>query len=578
MDKDVSEIFSDSGETLDSDAIVYDMMRDDGMEFVGSQTDTVAGRVSTLSEVFLEWYLFDSSEKKDVKTFLATEKLQDVFTESDFMDLMCGGAYLDDDLLQYVSLKLPFYISMNKLHRMNASVSASNQTYLIKGCRNIGNKIKEIVAHKQEQQRVHAKEYYEKNKDRIKNANHEYYLQNREHILARNKQWVEEHPLLYKVYQTQWRHENAPALKKYHKKYRAEHVAVVSERKKKCYNAKKTQYQQRNRENYQKNKEKYLARNKEYREELKQKGEIAQKICAAYVFLLILRRKNKEKYLELYTQQQNPLCEMLKTCVALQNMDMNMCPFCNHNSEIVAAQCCNQKVLSIPNAMNEVQKLADALKSGKRPLVGIKTKQQNAQTKRLARSTYYKLHKSSVDAQSKQWIADHPERRQETMTAWFIENAAHVKQYQQQYRVNNAATISERKKKCYNAKKTQYQQRNRENYQKNKEKYLAAQKVRANEIKQKAASAKKICAAYVFLMNLRKEHREEYLKLYTKQQQPLLGMLKTCAALQSMDINMCPVCNADCGHKIEEFCNLKTLILPGAIEEIRSIAVKLKQK
>ena len=575
MDDEILKDFSKLSAMPGSNTCLYDMKRD-GMSigFASSQTDTVVGRISTLSEVFLEWYLFDSSKEKNVKTFLAETEIKDVFDEADFMDLMCGMAYLDDDLLQYVSLKLPFYISINKLRCMNAVVSANKQAYMIKTAKNIGDEIQKIVAQKQEQKKVRAKEYRKQNKERLKNTKHEYYLQNRQHILAKNKKWVEEHPLLYRVHQVLWRQENDQVVKEYHKKYRTENAVAISERKKKCYNAKKNQYQQHNRENYQKNKEKYLAA----RKVLKQKGEVAQKICAAYVFLLILQKKNKEKYLELYTQQQNPLCEMLKTCVALQNMDMNMCPFCNHNSEIVAAQCCNQKVLSIPNAMNEVQKLADALKQGKRPLIGVKTESQKAQTKRFYRSTYYKLHKSIVDTQSKQWIMDNPERHQETLSAWFAENAEHVKQYQQQYRIKNADVVSERKKKCYNAKKAQYQQHNRENYQKNKEKYLAAQKVHAQEIKQKTESAQKICAAYVFLMNLRKTNREKYLELYTRQQKPLLGMLKTCAALKNMDINMCPFCAPDCGHKIEENCNLKVLSIPGSIENIQSIANKLKQK
>ena len=34
-----------------------------------SQKDTERGRISTLSEMFLEWYLFDSNDKKDIKTY-----------------------------------------------------------------------------------------------------------------------------------------------------------------------------------------------------------------------------------------------------------------------------------------------------------------------------------------------------------------------------------------------------------------------------------------------------------------------------------------------------------------------------
>ena len=104
-----------------------------------------------------------------------------------------------------------------------------------------------------------------------------------------------------------------------------------------------------------------MAQRKLYREELKQKAEAAQKICAAYVFLLNLKKTNKAKYSELYPGQRNPLVGMLKMCPALQSMDISKCPIYNLNCEQTLEQCCNQKVLNLPNAIGEMQIIANAL-------------------------------------------------------------------------------------------------------------------------------------------------------------------------------------------------------------------------
>ena len=94
---------------------------------------------------------------------------------------------------------------------------------------------------------------------------------------------------------------------------------------------------------------------------MRRKSELAKQICATYVFLVNLRKNNKKEYLNMYTENQRPLIPMLKTCTALQNMDINMCPLCNENCENKLEKCCNQKVLAIPNVMQELQTIANKL-------------------------------------------------------------------------------------------------------------------------------------------------------------------------------------------------------------------------
>ena len=343
------EIFYECEDISTQDMYYYLSTDESELHLVGhTPGDCEIGRISKLSEVFLEWYLFESDTEKNIKTFLESEGLSDVFTETQFMDLMCGKAYLDNVLLQFVALKLPFYIAFNKLQRINAQHAKG--ICLIKFGPNIFDKIRETVQENNEAISKRKKEY-----------RHNHHMAHREHNLAMNRQWILEHFEQYQAYQKQWRTENREHLQEYQSKYRRENATAVAERKKKCYRAKKEQYQKQNRENYSKNKERYLAQQKAHRIELQQKAISAQKFCAAYVFLLQLRKTDKAQYQMLYRPQQNPLIQMLRNCPALQNMDASLCPFCNSESGQSVDKCCNPKVLALPWVIDKVQQIASAL-------------------------------------------------------------------------------------------------------------------------------------------------------------------------------------------------------------------------
>ena len=346
------DIFYEYEDMFAQDLHYYLSTYESEMRIGGHPTsDCETGRISKLSEVFLEWYLFESDTEKNIKTFLESEGLSDVFTETQFIDLMCGKAYLDDVLLQFVALKLPFYVAFNKLKRVNAK--HSKDVYLIRHGPNIFEKIRETVHENNEFIRERKKEY-----------RHNHHMAHREHNLALNRQWILNHFEQYQAYQTQWRTENREHLHEYQSKYRRDNATAVAERKKKCYNAKKEQYQKRNRENYTKNKERYLAQQKAYRMELQQKAVLAQDFCAAHVFLLGLRKTDKAQYQMLYRPQQNSFALMLRTCPALQNMDASLCPFCNSECDQSVDTCCNNKVLELPGAVDTVKQIASALMKG----------------------------------------------------------------------------------------------------------------------------------------------------------------------------------------------------------------------
>ncbi len=392
MSEQIQDIFSESAEFGTE---IFSHSKDGNYNLNGRplMEGSITGRISTLSEVFVEWYLFDSSVEKNIETFLQNEDLTDVFTESEFMDLMCGYAFVDNKLLELITLKLPYRLDTNKLKHLNFSLPGTNPSaHLITSNETTDEKIKNLSQLKSQQQKDHQRQYRETHREHISQRKHKYYKENREKIYEKQKIYIQKHLAELKEYQAKYRAEHAAELKEYFKQYRKKNAVVVSERKKKCYNAKKEQYLRKNKENYKKNKERHLSKCKEYYEKnkeqylskckeyyeknkehhlaqskiynqkLKQKAEVAKTVCAAYVFLLNLRKTNKELYLQLYTKRQEPLTGMLKTCVALQNMDINMCPLCNENCEHLLEKCCNQKVLAIPNVLQELHAIAEQLK------------------------------------------------------------------------------------------------------------------------------------------------------------------------------------------------------------------------
>ncbi len=334
-------------------------------------------RIFTLSDVFKEWYLFDSSHEKDIQQFLSDEQLTDIFTESEFMDLLCGTAYLDKELLVFIQTILPFYISLRKLEHINSQ--HSTKAYLIQHTESISKKIEEIIkqctitheektkktkaqyyaAHK-EQIAEYGKIYRETHKEEIKERKKQYQITHKDYLVEYRKKYHETHKEEIRTRNKKWLAKNPEYnkkraqkpqrktyMKEYHKQYAMQNSETIKKRQHAWYEA---------------NKAKCAEQDKQRRQKLRQEAERAKTMCAAYVFLLELRKVNKEQYMKLYTRQQNPLIGMFKVCSALQNSDINQCPLHNPNCGNTLEQNCNQKVLSLPNAAIELQTIAKNLK------------------------------------------------------------------------------------------------------------------------------------------------------------------------------------------------------------------------
>ena len=391
--KDIYDIFDEVGHCDVSDEYAS------GLSVVQhSFTDTECARIGSLSEVFLEWYLFDSSCQKDINQFLEIENIQDIFTEQEYMDLICGSAYLDAELVQFIAMKLPFGLSPERLRALNSFVADTKpQAYAIrpKGeiADQIANKVSELVALKKQKRQEHDRQYYQNNSERIKKQKHEYYLSHKAAIRESNKRWIMAHIEQYRAYQAQYRLEHIDEAHEYHAQYRKENATIVSERKKKCYRAKKAQYRAHAKKYYEENKEALLQHQKQYYEENKErisergkkyyeahKPEIslrnkriaaekreqantAKKMCAVYLYLLYLRRNNKAVFTEIYKPRQDFLKDMMKTCVALQQGDYKLCPLLNGaiESQDAHEKCGCPRAFLLPGAMDSIRKYIQEL-------------------------------------------------------------------------------------------------------------------------------------------------------------------------------------------------------------------------
>lgn len=92
-----------------------------------SNTATESSKISTLGELFCEYYLNCPGDISSLDGFMKKEELDKIMSVDDYQKLICGDAYLPSDSLEYFRLKLPFPITGNKMHSLNAAVRLNNK-------------------------------------------------------------------------------------------------------------------------------------------------------------------------------------------------------------------------------------------------------------------------------------------------------------------------------------------------------------------------------------------------------------------------------------------------------------------
>lgn len=89
-------------------------------------SSSVSSQISTLGELFAEYFLRDPNESNDIDTFLKSNQLNEIINEKQFMQLMCGEACLSQEALEFFRLKLPFEVTSNKMHALNVKAKCAS--------------------------------------------------------------------------------------------------------------------------------------------------------------------------------------------------------------------------------------------------------------------------------------------------------------------------------------------------------------------------------------------------------------------------------------------------------------------
>ena len=108
------------------------------------------------------------------------------------------------------------------------------------------------------------KEYYEDNKEYIKEYKKQHYEENKEEINKKNKAWYEENKEEVKVYNQKYREENKDKIKEQKAIYKAEHKEEYKERDARYYRENKEELKIKQKLYNEENKENILAQRKEY--------------------------------------------------------------------------------------------------------------------------------------------------------------------------------------------------------------------------------------------------------------------------------------------------------------------------
>ena len=174
--------------------------------------------------------------------------------------------------------------------------------------------------------------------------------------------------------------------------------------------------------------------------------------------------------------------------------------------------------------------------------IGRKYRLEHAEQIQTQRHQHYVINKDSILAKNRSYAAEHTEQIAAYQKQYREQNHEKLVAYHTEYRKENADVVSARKKKCYQAKSAEYQAKHHEYYAQNRESVLAQQREKRNQNKQRDNAAKLVCPTYLYLLQMRHDHRADYLKILG--QRDLVGFaVKKCPALQEMDAAKCVFCN-----------------------------------
>ena len=108
------------------------------------------------------------------------------------------------------------------------------------------------------------KEYYEDNKEYIREYKKQHYEENKEEITLKKKEWYENNKEKVKIYNQEYREENKEKINEQKKIYKKEHIEEYKERDAKYYAENKNEIQTKQKIYQEENRDKILKQRKEY--------------------------------------------------------------------------------------------------------------------------------------------------------------------------------------------------------------------------------------------------------------------------------------------------------------------------
>ncbi len=387
MDTEDYNIFDDVIDNDDYSRINQNFFIEESLDTrVKYISSTINSKIRTLSEVFLEWFLFDSSEEKTLESFIKSENIDAFITPEQFMDIMSNKAHLDEHLILLVQQKLPFQVPLKKMYYLN-SQARKNYTYCIKVPPEIiHDLIKKELNLKKEKIKQQRKQYYEQNRDKIAKQKKQYCEINRDKIAKHKKQYYEENRDKILEYTKQYYEKNRDKIAKHQKQYyeenrdkileyREQSRDKIAEYKKQYYKENRDKIAEYQKQYQEKNRNKIAGYQKQYREEnhdkmlkyqqmYKERKEMAKSVCPAFLFLDSLKKENIVVYLTLHKKHSDIIGKAVKSCRALQNMDFTLCPlFKSVDSEQYMKESCPMpNAFVLPQSFDIIRNFVTVLK------------------------------------------------------------------------------------------------------------------------------------------------------------------------------------------------------------------------
>ena len=376
MDTEDYNIFDDVIDNDDYSRINQNFFIEESLDTrVKYISSTINSKIRTLSEVFLEWFLFDSSEEKTLESFIKSENIDAFITPEQFMDIMSNKAHLDEHLILLVQQKLPFQVPLKKMYYLN-SQARKNYTYCIKVPPEIiHDLIKKELNLKKEKIKQQQKQYYEKNRDKILEYQKQYQEKNHDKIAEYNKQYCEKNRDKIAEYQKQYYEENRDKIAKHQKQYYEENRDKIAKYQKQYREQNRDkiakhqkQYREQNRDKIAKYQKQYCEKNHDkmlkYQQMYKERKEMAKSVCPAFLFLDSLKKENIVVYLTLHKKRSDIIGKAIKSCTALQNMDFTLCPlFKSVDSEQYMKESCPMpNAFVLPQSFDIIRNFVTVLK------------------------------------------------------------------------------------------------------------------------------------------------------------------------------------------------------------------------